>query len=248
MVEIEVILNKLARLLKMAGLNLLDENFKHSCVTLFAGLCVVFGHLGSWYFVYAVWPNTELILKSLSIYGLFCQLLVKYLTLITGHVKLQKLSRKVLALHQSYVNGSLERMQPQLWCRKLGNFIFNFIFSLFVVSSIIFFVPSLLIYYFSNLLILPFCFVLPFLDFTTLVGYCINYIIQGSFLFFAIIIESCFDIFMLIFIMHTLAFVDHFKMDLDEFSEFLTQKNSKDPKEVRKVLKKIHKSHLEIIE
>ena len=248
MVEFKDILLKLAVPLKLAGLNLLDNNFQRSRLSFITAICNCFGHLGTWYFVFFVWPNTELIVKSLSVYGFVCQLLVKYLTLISGHKKVQNLLKQVLALHQYHAKGPFERLQPQLWCTKLVNYMFNFTFSLFIATACIFVIIPLLILYFNGQLILPFCFVIPFVDFTTLVGYSFNYVIQCIILYDAVLIECSFDMLMVIFIIHTITFVHHFKMDLDEFAEYMEGKGHKDPKELKKKFKHIHQKHLEIIE
>ena len=248
MIEFKDILNKLSRLLKLSGLKLLDKNFQQTRLSHLTGLINLYSHLGSWYFVYFVWPNTELIVKSLSVYGVLCHLLVKYLTLITGHERLQKILKKVLALHQYHAKGPFERMQPQLWCMTLVNRIFNFIMILYFGTTGVFLLAPIFILYFNDHLMLPYCFVLPFVDYTTLIGFSINCILQACFLYTNVLLESIFDILMVIFIIHTITFVDHFKMDLDEFGDYLTGERSKEPKEVKKRFKRIHQSHLEIIE
>ena len=248
MVEFNEISIKLAKLLKLAGLNLLEENYQPTRLTLFIGLCLLYSHLGSWCFFYAVWPNIELIVKLLSTYGVFCQMLVKYLSLLKGHETVQRLLKKILALHQSNARKSPERVQPQIRCTKLVLSLINFMTILYTVSACIIMIVPLLIFFFNDQFILPFCVVQPFVDQSALIGHFMNYFIQCFIMYAAVLIECSFDIILVLFIIFTINFVDHFKMDLDEFAEFLAEEGCKDLKEVKSKLKKIHQSHLEIIE
>lgn len=168
--------------------------------------------------------------------------------MVTGHKKLQKLLNRVQALHDFYAKGSPEKMKPQRWCAKILNTMFNFTVSLFAGTSVVFMAIPLIIYFVTDKQILPFCMLLPFVDHTTLAGYYTNYLIQVIVLYNANLIECSFDMFMVIFIINSITFVDHFKIALDEFGEYLIREGRKDPREIKMKLREIHNSHLEIIE
>ena len=63
----------------------------------------------------------------------------------------------------------------------------------------------------------------------------------------AIVVLSSFDILMVIFIIHSITFITHFNMNLKDFEEYLIENGRKDAIEVKKRLKEIHQSHLDII-
>lgn len=77
MVELNDVVLKLSRFLKLAGLNLLDNDFKINRFTILTGFLSVYPHIATWYFDYVMWPNAEQIIKSFSIYGFVIQVNIR---------------------------------------------------------------------------------------------------------------------------------------------------------------------------
>ena len=175
-------------------------------------------------------------------------MIFKYGVFYNGLPKIQKLLGKIEKLHSTHVNGPEKRKEPLLWCIRTVNFISNITYILFTLTNVSYTIFSLYFYFVKNIRELPMGMLIPFLDNSNLAVYYLNLVVQ---VFLAmqvgVGIMSNFDNVMILFVIHAITFIDHFKLDLEEFEEYLKGAERMDSQEVKSRLNKVLERHQEII-
>lgn len=269
MQELSELTAKLSVFLRMIGMDLLNKNFKPSAYTYFYGISIVMVHVYSINFTILNWPNYRLIMRALSTYGfawqvckfvfflipflhyfslIYWQMIFKYMIFLNGLPQIQNLLEQITILHKTYSNGSGKRKEPLLWCIKIVNLISNVNYILFTSTTICYTIASLYFYFFMNIRELPMGMLIPFLDNSSLAVYFLNLIVQVFLVMqLAVGIMTNFDNVMILFLINAITYVDQYKLDLEDFGEYLENEERKDPKEVKERLKIILLRHHEII-
>lgn len=175
-------------------------------------------------------------------------MLVKYLTFIYGHIKIQKLFKIIRTLHEKQVKGPANRKEPLAWCLMVVKRASVLQYAMIFGAAIMLWINPITTLSFTDKRELPFGILIVFADHTTLQGFIMNSISQVLMQYVGIVMVATFDSVMIMFVVHTIVFVDLFKLELDEFTELLTQKDKADKEEIKRRLREIVLSHKAILE
>lgn len=101
-------------------------------------------------------------------------MLVKYLTIMYGHQKIQKLFKIIQSLHKSQINGPAERKLSLAWCLKTVKRASILQYMMIFGAAIMLWINPIYTLSFTNDRELPFGILIIFADHTTLQGFIMN--------------------------------------------------------------------------
>ena len=169
--------------------------------------------------------------------------------MFNGHNKMQKLFNGIKALHLSQVNGSPKRKLPLTSCLQKVQMISKIAYTVFFGTGVLCWISPVYAYWNDkNEWELSLAMFLPFVQHDTSSGYLTNIVWQVFLEIAALDHVATFENLLVMYILHSIVFVDYLRMDLEELQEILEKEGPKDKTKIKKKMKEVFQNHQKILE